>query len=283
MTTSVDLQVTLSDLAEQFQGPAFDAAPYCPICSGTAKFLHSAYNIHPEKNYSFNFRKCRECGHGWIDPMPSQQLLDYLYGRSSPSVFGGWGEPGLSLPERICADRELNRPPMRYFELGVGRGALYELFVSRGWQCSGVDPGDWAERLPNVYRSFETLPSGTQADLLVALDVLEHVREPVAMLRTLRKIAARNARLYCAMPNRESARARIHREKWRMLRPLGHVNYFSRTSIASALKLSGFRVHNVQASDLTAVHIPRTLAQALAVSIELLGIGDQWIVTAEAC
>jgi hypothetical protein len=80
------------------------------------------------------------------------------------------------------------------------------------------------------------------AELLVAFDVLEHVSDPASTLRSLWKLAAPKARLYCAMPNRESLRARRDRQNWRMVRPLGHVNYYSKKSITKALNLAGFAV-----------------------------------------
>jgi SAM-dependent methyltransferase len=212
--------------------------------------------------------------------MPSQQLLNYLYSRSSLSVIGEWGPTTLTLPEHVCAQRELARVPMRYFELGVGRGHLYQRFLASGWQCTGVDPGAWASACPNVFKDLSEVPSGMEADLLVAFDVLEHLSDPIAALRTLRKIAAPNARLYCAMPNRESLRAIYHRETWRMLRPLGHVNYFSRKSVKRAMQSAGFAVELLKATDLWQVRIPRSFGHLIQNLVELLSLGDQWLVVA---
>jgi hypothetical protein len=119
--------------------------------------------------------------------------------------------------------------------------------------------------------------------LLVAFDVLEHVSDPVSMLRSLRKLAAPKARLYCAMPNRESLRARRDRQNWRMVRPLGHVNYYSKKSITQALKLAGFAVRYMRATDLNELRFPRRRQDIKPALIEMLGLGDQWILIAEPC
>ena len=270
---------TLSDLAEAFPGKAFFEAPACPICASLGKVRHSAFNINPDKTHAFDLRICPQCSHGWIDPMPSQQLLNYLYSRGSLSVIGEWG-PTPTVPEQMCAARELTRLPMRYFELGVGRGTLYQQFLASGWQCMGVDPGAWSSANPNVFKDLSEVPSGTEADLLVAFDVLEHLADPISALRMLRKIAAPNARLYCAMPNRESLRAMYYRETWRMLRPLGHVNYFSRKSVKRAIQAAGFEVELLKATDLWQVRIPRNFSHLILNLVELLSLGDQWIVVA---
>ena len=83
------------------------------------------------------------------------------------------------------------------------------------------------------------------------------------------------------MPNRESLRARRDRQKWRMVRPLGHVNYYSKNSIALALKLAGFAVRYIHATDLNELRFPRRRQDIKPALIEILGLGDQWIVIAE--
>ena len=277
------MNMTLADLAEGYFGESFAPAIICPICGDHSRILHPASNIHPNKPYDFNFRICSACGHGWIDPMPTQGLLNYLYARGSRSVIGEWGvENRLTIPERVCVSREMGRAPARYFELGVGLGHLYQLFIERGWECVGVDPGDWASQFSNVHRNISDVATTFKADLLAAFDVLEHVSDPVSMLRDLRIFAAPKARLYCAMPNRESVRARLHRQHWRMVRPLGHLNYYSKKSITMALKLAGFAVRDMRATDLNELHFPRRLQDIRPALVEILGLGDQWIVVGEA-
>jgi hypothetical protein len=82
------------------------------------------------------------------------------------------------------------------------------------------------------------------------------------------------------MPNRESFRAIYHRETWRMLRPLGHVNYFSRKSVKRAMQAAGFAVELLKATDLWPVRIPRSFGHLIQDLVELLSLGDQWIVIA---
>jgi len=277
------MSTTLSDLSEDYPGESFHPSLVCPVCAGPSRVLHSANNIHPNKPYVFNFRVCAACSHGWIDPMPTQGLLNHLYARGSRSVIGEWGESRLTIPEQVCLRREMKRPPARYFELGVGQGHLYQLFVERGWECTGVDPGDWAGRFPNVHRDLSDVNPALNADLLVAFDVLEHVSDPVSMLRSVRKLAAPKARLYCAMPNRESLGARRDRQNWRMVLPLGHVNYYSKKSITQALELADFAVRYVRATDLSELRFPRRRREIKPALIEMLGLGDQWIVIAERC
>jgi hypothetical protein len=214
--------------------------------------------------------------------MPHQGFLDYLYERESRSVIGEWGPESLSVPEDIILEHEGARPPGRYFELGVGQGHLYGEFLRRGWTCSGVDPGPWAQRFPNVSRDFSRITEGTQAELLVALDVLEHVADPIGMLGRLRERAEPRATLYCAMPNCQSLRARVQRQRWRMVRPLAHVNYWSRDSVRIALNAAGFELTWLKASDLWRGPQIRSPKDLIRFAIDRFGFGDQWIAKATA-
>lgn len=81
----------LVEIAEAYGGETFSPARMCPICAGDSRVAHGAFNIHPDRPRRFDLRICGRCKHGWIDPMPSQGLLNYLYGRGSHSVIGvGW-------------------------------------------------------------------------------------------------------------------------------------------------------------------------------------------------
>jgi hypothetical protein len=272
----------LSILAEDYPGEAFTRQNECPICVGKSELLHPARNINPENQHMFEFRRCVQCDHGWIDPIPTQGLLNHLYQKGSRSVIGEWGADGLTIPEKICKRREVDGKAGRYFELGVGLGHLYSLFVERGWRCSGVDPGDWASRFPNVVRSLKDIPPQSSFDLLIALDVLEHVANPVSTLQSLRELAVPKARLYCSMPNRISLRAKRERVNWRMLRPLGHVNYYSKKSIALAMNAAGFSVRFIKVTDLYEITVPLRRDQIKPTLIEWFGLGDQLVVMAEA-
>ena len=147
---------------EDYPGESFTPSLVCPVCAGPSRIVHSASNIHPNKPYAFNFRLYSTCGHGWIDPMPTQELLNYLYACGSRSVIGEWGPSQLTIPEQVCVRREMKQTPARSFGLGVGHGHLYRLFVERGWKCTGVDPGDWARGFPNVHRDLSDVDPALQ-------------------------------------------------------------------------------------------------------------------------
>jgi hypothetical protein len=274
----------LDSLREGFVGEAFVAQEMCPFCGSGSRIIDAALNINAEKPSSFALRVCSRCGHAWIDPLPTQNFLDHLYQIGSNSVIGyGWSserKTQLTIPEQVVCKAVAALRPGRYFELGVGKGLLYSHCFSNGWRCSGVEPGDWGSGIPGVVRSLDEVPVGSTFDVLVALDVLEHVRDPIGVLRVLRGMSAPSSWLFTAFPNRRSFRFMMQKGRWRMVRPLGHIHYFSKQSARLMLEKAGFSPVNIQITDLLEFKDLRQPFNAIFYLAQFAGWGDQLIVAA---
>lgn len=268
-------------LREGYEGDTFESQATCPFCHEGAVFVGETRNIHPEHPVEFSLRRCKSCRHMWIDPMPTQPFLDHLYRQASNSVIGmGWetiDKRSLALPEQRILAAEQTSTPGRYFELGVGKGLLYERFRNLGWDCLGVEPGDWGAGISGVVRSLSDVPEGT-FDVIVAVDVLEHVSDPIGMLNVLRSLAGPNTRLYAAFPNHQSFRFLIQKEKWRMVRPLGHVHYFSKRSAATMFREAGFTILSARSNDLWERGLVRHPKSLIFGAVQAVGLGDQWLI-----
>ncbi|MDB5325660.1 MAG: methyltransferase type 12, partial [Phycisphaerales bacterium] len=178
--------------------------------------------------------------------------------------------------------REKNTPAGRYFELGVGKGALYQRFMAAGWQCMGVEPGSWG-KFPGIVGSIDELPADAKFDRLVAFDVLEHVERPIDFLTRMRSASVLGAKLYFSVPNIDSFRARRQRAKWRMVRPLGHTHYFSKSSVQALLKSAGFAVEVLSTNDMFRMQdLKHGLRPAVSGLLQATGQGDQMLVVAKA-
>jgi 2-polyprenyl-3-methyl-5-hydroxy-6-metoxy-1,4-benzoquinol methylase len=271
----------LNELLEGYDGEALAAQLTCPVCGSESSVDDNACTIHPERPLAVDLRRCIRCHHGWIDPLPAQAFLNHLYGRGSRSVIGpDRVKTEFTIPEAIAACEAATLPATRYLEIGVGQGLLYRHFAAAGWSTAGVDPGDWAASLPGVVRSIDDIDVGRRFDLIAAMDVLEHVRDPVAMVRRLRELAAPGARLFMAFPNRASLRARVGKGRWRMVRPLGHLHFFSPRSARLMLKEAGWDAEQVRTTDLMHRNEVHDVRSALLYLGQLLGLGDQLIVSA---
>jgi len=221
----------------------------CPICKSTSKLIDIVKTINSNSREILNLRECKYCKHWWIDPMPEQQYLNHLYEIGSEFVVSS-GYQGREKPE----DSELNRYILRflkisediidlnYLEIGVGPGYLFNFFDKKVKNCYGVDPCSWKPYKPTIFSDINRIPKGIKFDIIVIQDVLEHLEDPINMLIKVRKLANPGCKLSCGFPNKDALIAKILKGRWSMIRPIGHLHYFSSKSIKKMFKKSGWEI-----------------------------------------
>ena len=221
-------------------------ATRCPICTGVSKLIDTVNTINPNSKEVLDLRECRNCRHWWHDPLPRQEYLSSLYENASAFVVT---KESLEISqttgelERMATAilSSLHRGEgFNYLEIGVGSGQLFSIFKERAELCYGVEPGNWHEMDKNIVKDVDHLPKDIRFDVIVAYDVLEHLSSPVEMLKKLRKLANHGAVIHCSFPNRDSLHAGLRRGKWSMIRPVGHLHYFSSKSVRRMFEGSGW-------------------------------------------
>lgn len=283
----------------------------CPACSSAnISTVGEKVTIHPRATGRFSIVSCDNCGHWTTDPLPRQDYLLQLYSEGSLSVYGeGWlegvsdqfeAEPAAeSLGKHgWIVDAEKSREPGTYLEIGPGNGAVLRRFEKMNWQCYAIEPGSWSKNRPGFCDSIAQLPN-LRFDVAVANDVLEHVSDPRTMLADVSSVLKPGARFYACFPNADSIRARLHGVNWRMIRPIGHLHYFSMQSAKCLLESCGFNVRQIQSYDLLVdpawarMEIAKSLASLrlkftcriiadvmLSALISASRVGDQWRIMA---
>lgn len=146
----------------------------------------------------------------------------------------------------------------RVLDVGCAKGYLAEILAGRGFRVTGVDfPGTpHADSFEFVGGDLDAgLPSLNGVfDFILCADVLEHLRDPLRMLRECRKRLAPNGVLIASLPNSGHAYFR-----WNILMgrfPRHDKGLFDRTHLQfymwdgwmDLLARAGFRIERVQVS-----------------------------------
>ena len=226
----------------------------CPICSFKSKEILVVKTINNLSNEEVRLLECLDCSHWWHSPMPSDDYLIHLYSNDDFFVTGGVVHSQLQhlVPLKVILRYvdpilkwfSLNKE-YNYLELGSGAGHLLNYFSSTAKLAIGIEPSPPIDST-NTVKSIDLLPKGIFFDLLVAQDVLEHLNNPINVLTKLRSKTNKGGVISIGVPNKDSLKAKLMKDKWSMIRPLGHLHYFSKKSIIKMLYNSGWEVLEIK-------------------------------------
>lgn len=220
----------------------------CPICGGHSNILDVVRTINTDSNIEVELRSCESCGQWWHNPVPDQETLNVLYESSSPYVVSAGARD--SYVNKTAPDefqeyvlKEIRSESGNYLEIGAGGGGLLRCFRARNYVCYGVDPGQWVQDAA-IFSRLADVPADVRFDIFVLQDVLEHILDPLGLLRDLKNRANDHAVFFCSVPCNDSRPARTRKGKWAMVRPYGHLHYFSRKSVEKMFAFADLEIED---------------------------------------
>jgi len=223
----------------------------------------------------------KACGNGncdliWLDPSPLRDDLPLLYRNYFFSLNSPAGQKKLALSIRAACyaaykagvyfpaailGLQKSKYKMKHlylddlpvglvFDVGCGDGSFLHRMQSRGWVVDGIDfDYDAIQGAKLRYgldlRFGDLLGSKVPSDAFDAVTlnhVIEHVTDPVALLRETKRILKPDGRLIIVTPNSKSLGHRKFKMAWVNLDPPRHLQIFSPDSLRECARLSGLRV-----------------------------------------
>lgn len=202
-------------------------------------------------------RKCHQCGLGSVAIESTINPKDiYDDGYFTGQKIDGYANYASSGP---ALSSEFRRVIKRIRKLGpkVGKlleiGCAYGFFLdeaSKYYHCVGVDVSVAAVKFARarglkVYQGVldRNILTKTQPfDVVVMLDVIEHLSNPGEILGYLHEAMTKDGLLLITTGDWNSLYARIMGKRWRLMTPPQHLYYFSKYSLTLLLKNKGFRI-----------------------------------------
>lgn len=146
--------------------------------------------------------------------------------------------------------RALGRAP-RILDVGSGLCVFLHRMKAAGWDCTALDPDKRSAEHARITVGVKALHADFLAgddfgrfDAIAFNKVLEHVPEPVAMLRKARRFLEAHGFVYIELPDGEGARKEsFGREEFF----IDHLHVFSAASLALLVERAGFRVAAIEA------------------------------------
>lgn len=138
----------------------------------------------------------------------------------------------------------------RLLDVGCGHGAFLAVMRDLGWKVAGVELDPVAVTVARDHFGLdinqgpleEARFSDNQFDAITISHVIEHVADPVGLLRECHRILEPGGRIVVVTPNIESLGHRIFGEAWRGLEVPRHLVLFSTRSLRRCAEGAGLRV-----------------------------------------
>jgi 2-polyprenyl-3-methyl-5-hydroxy-6-metoxy-1,4-benzoquinol methylase len=141
------------------------------------------------------------------------------------------------------------RSGAKLLEIGCGSGRQLEFLQQLGWQVEGLDLDPAAVKVASARGltvhagtlKKQNFPDGS-FDAVVSSHVIEHVHDPVGLLRECGRILKSGGRLVVVTPNTASWGHKWFRNSWLHLDPPRHLHLFSPISLRRAARQAGLTI-----------------------------------------
>ena len=246
-----------------------ESPPQCPICGSPDPILR--YQIT-----RFQVLCCRQCTQIYLYPLLSPEEIREMFAELYTSGDGSVPElktyyaftyddvasnPLVQLYESWLDKLERHRSPGTLLDVGCGTGLFMSVARRRGWDTFGIDDSVEATTYARDHFGLDVFVGDfsefeaerRRFDAITGWDIIEHAREPLALLNAMRSCLAPGGVVGLSTPNQRSildvvAGALYRLSGGRVTGPLEkfyieqHFLYFTPDTLTRSLERAGFEV-----------------------------------------
>lgn len=207
--------------------------------------------------------RCRHCGADFVSPMPDNETLKTYYDREQ--WFEGGERGGYKhYDEQTSSSVAMIKPILEEYgdkqglsilDVGCGYGTHLGVAADLGWKCFGVELSNHAHGVAQRRLEGRAYIVESVADLIphafdvvLLLDVIEHLPNPYVLLFSLFSIGAitPQTRLIISTPNAGSLEAEENPAGWVYRHPPSHLVYYRAETLRFFLERLHFTNIDIQ-------------------------------------
>jgi SAM-dependent methyltransferase len=206
------------------------------------------------ETHGYRIHRCPSCCIGFVYPVPTvpPQIYDQDYFFGSTHGFGyvdyeSDKQAMVGELRTICRllSNRIGRTG-KMLDVGAATGYFVEIASKEGWDAEGIELSKAAVQAglgkgrKLSCGTIDEMPGENRFDALTFLDVLEHVPDPKATLKSAFRLLAPGGAVLVNVPDFGSIFARLMGKKWHSIIPPEHLWYFTRKSLGMILESIGF-------------------------------------------
>lgn len=192
----------------------------CPLCNSSSdiEVAHGTDYEYKTTDQNFSFLKCDNCDVLYLNPRPAVSALSDIYPKNYYSFTGEDESKNLvkSLRKRweIKKVRDYTRwlgsGQATVLDVGCGTGRLLSLIresAPASWKLHGIELDPHAVTVARTkgfdvtHSTLENFNPHTKFDLIILQQVIEHVEDPLAMMRKLHHLLSIKGVVILETPN----------------------------------------------------------------------------------
>ena len=230
---------------------------HCPICNKKSDDAIEKLNI-----YGARYCKCLECSHYFVLYRPNEISIREFYkvNKEYQSTYADKRTLRTRVEQVVTPKAKYlieqykkiyGRPPRSILDVGAGSGHFVHSCRQLGLVCEGIEISDLGRTFAKEYfdidlidQDFTKVANQYEYDIVTFWGVIEHVTQPVEMLKTATNSLGNEGMIVADVPRWNCFSTAVHQalptSVVRHLDPIDHLQCFSDSSLATAFYLGGF-------------------------------------------
>jgi SAM-dependent methyltransferase len=260
----------------------------CIACgSGNEPYIDRVWDDRYGAPGVFSILKCGSCGQMVTSPLLSEQDLPALYSRYYPRGDANFDAikkeaDAVLLPDAAKKRHQngtdnqghyLVKPGQKVLDIGCGSCISLLEVRNLGGEAWGIETDPNVRAIADHFGLTVHIGSihdnpfpGEEFDLIVLNQVIEHVPDPIALLKLVRGRLRPNGRVILGFPNSGSLNRMISGRKWLNWHIPYHLHHYNKNSFALIVKQAGYDVVSM-----------RTVTPNLWTILQLRAFGDETV------
>jgi SAM-dependent methyltransferase len=228
--------------------------PGCPLCKsvGLAELLVAPDRYH-KRSELYHLQQCKTCSCVWLSNAPQPEEMAFHYGPDYYREIATAGEA----PERWrkqCNVISRYKQSGDILDIGCSSGGFLGTLKGRSWRLYGIEIAETMAARARAKTGAQvfvgdavTAPFASESfDVVTCFDVLEHVYDPLGLLKKAHEWLKPEGIFYTMLPNINSWEARMLGSYWYGLELPRHLFHFSPESLRFSMESVGFEEGHIE-------------------------------------
>lgn len=242
----------------------------CPICNALCKRVFKNFPGYLEGTY-FDIFLCKICDSQFIlSKNYNKKIYQSIYSHKETPGYRAYYDYSVNIKKQNVPLLYLSKKEPGYYpvwefmnknrkkslkilEVGCSYGYLSYAIKKMGHDILGIDISEKAiefarSNFGRYYKStsMEKFNSSKKFDVIIAIEILEHLKDPKMFLRKCKKHLKKNGKIIIATPNKNS---RLKNPFWCSDLPPVHMFGFGKKSLLYLSRIEGFECEFVNFSN----------------------------------